>query len=264
MMLVRVLIVCVSLLALAPPVAAQAEADQATLVFTLAGTFSGSGDLWKVGSQPVFLGQAADSFSLGRNLKSGLGVFLAGIYFPKPHFGIAGEAFFIGRGNEDSCRHTFQTGNPDAATLCSGINGSSKSGTAVMVTVGPVLRFNTRKTIKPYIRLNAGLLIGGRSSVELIGRAQPAGDFIVVYDDPDPRNISGALAGAVGFTANLGGGYQLRWEFRDNYIGFDRVTGPTSGVGLNPTPDHELMYQHVWSFVLGVDIVLERRRGRRY
>ena len=261
MMSNRVLIACASFLALAPPVAAQREADQATLVFTLAGTFSGSGNLWEVGSQPVFLGQAADSFSFGRKLRSGLGLFLAGIYFPKPHFGIAGEAFFIGRGNEDSCQHTFQTGSPDAATLCSGINGTSRSGTAVMVSVGPVFRFNTRKTIKPYIRLNAGLLIGGRSSVELTGRGG-SGDVILVYDDPDPRNISGALAGAVGFTANLGGGYQLRWEVRDNYVGFDRVTGATVRDGF--APETSLDYQHVWSFVMGVDIILERRRGRRY
>jgi hypothetical protein len=262
MMPVRVLIACACLLVLAPPVAAQREADQATLVFSFAGTFSGAGDLWEVGNQPVFLGQAADTLALGRKLNSGLGLFVAGIYFPKPHFGIAGEAFFLGRGTEDSCRHTFLTGNADAATLCSSINGNSNSGTAVMVTVGPVLRFNTRKTIKPYIRLGGGLLLGGRSTVELTSRVGSAGDFFVVYDDPDPRNISGAIVGAVGFTANLGGGYQIRWEFRDNYIGFDRVNGATVRDGR--APETSLDYQHVWSFVLGIDIILERRRGRRY
>lgn len=259
----RVLIACASFLALAPPVAAQREADRATLVFTVAGTFSGSSDLWSVQDQPVFLGDSVpDRFALGRKRSSGLGLFIAGIYFPKPNVGISGEAFFIGGGLEDSCRITFQAPNSvGSAALCNDINGSSKSATTVMFSAGPVLRFNTRKTIKPYIRLNAGIIVGGRSPVELTGRTG-SGDFVVVYDDPDPRNISGALAGAVGFTANLGGGYQIRWEFRDNYVGFDRVSGATVRDGL--APETSLDYQHVWSFVLGVDIILERRRGRRY
>jgi len=261
MMPARVLVICASLLAFAQPLAAQREADQATLVFTLAGAFSGSADLWAVQNQPVFRQQVADTFALGRKRSSGLGVLLAGIYFFKPNFGLAGEAFFLGGGFEDSCRHTFQTGSAEAVTLCNGINGSSKSGNSVMMSAGPVLRFNTRKTIKPYVRANVGLQIGGRSSVELSSRVT-TDFFSVVYDDPDERNISLALAAAVGMTASLGPGYQLRWELRDNYVGFDRITGPTFRDGLSPA--RELAYKHVWSFVLGVDIVLERRRGRRY
>ncbi len=260
---VRVLIVCASLLVLAPPVAAQREADQATLVFALAGAFSGSADVWSVQDQPVFLGDALpDRFDLGRRRTSGLGFFVAGVYFPRPSLGISGEAFFIGGGLEDSCRLTFQAPESmGSATLCNDIDGSSSSATTVMVSAGPVLRFNTRKTIKPYIRLNAGIIIGGRSTIEMSGMVSPT-FFTVMYDDPDRRDISGALAGAIGMTANLGSGYQLRWEFRDNYIGFDRITGPTRRDGV--APDRELKYRHVWSFVLGVDIVLERRRGRRY
>ncbi len=248
------------MLAFAPALAAQ-QADQATLVFTLAGAYSGTADLWAVQGQPVFRGQVADTFALGRKRSSGLGVFLAGIYFFKPNFGIAGEAFFLGGGFEDSCRHTYQSGSAEAVTLCTGINGSSKSATSVMMSAGPVVRFNARSRIKPYIRANAGILIGGRSSVEVAGRVTT--DFFnIIYDDPDSRNLSIALAGAVGMTANLGPGYQLRWELRDNYIGYDAITGPTTRDGLSP--DRELKYKHVWSFVLGMDIVLERRRGRRY
>jgi len=260
MMPARVLVVCASVLAFTPALAAQ-TADQATLVFTLAGTYSGAADLWAVEGQPVFRSQVADTFTFGRKRSSGLGVFMAGIYFFKPNFGIAGEAFFLGGGFEDSCRHTFASGSAEAVTLCNGINGSSKSSTSVMLSAGPVIRFNSRRVIKPYIRANAGVLIGGRSSVELAGRVT-SNFFNVVYEDPNSRNLSIALAGAVGMTANMGPGYQLRWELRDNYIGYDAITGPTTRDGLSP--DRELKYKHVWSFVLGVDIVLERRRGRRY
>jgi hypothetical protein len=263
MMSVRVLVICASLLALAPPIAAQQEADQATLVFTFAGAFSGSADLWSVQDQPVFLGGTLpDGFALGRKRSSGLGVLVAGIYFPRPSLGISGEAFFIGGGLEDSCRITFQDpSSVGSATLCNDIDGNSNSATTVMLSAGPVLRFNTRKTIKPYIRLNAGIIIGGRSTLEMSGMVSPT-LFTIVYDDPDRRSISGALAAAIGMTANLGSGYQLRWEFRDNYVGLDQITGPTRRDGV--APDHELKYRHLWSFVLGVDIILERRRGRRY
>ncbi len=259
-MSLRALVLVASFLATAPALAAQREADQANLVFTIAGAVSGGANLWSISRQPVFLSSVADTFSLARRRKSGFGVFLAGIYYPGQHVGLAGEAFFLGGGQEDSCTHRFRSGDTTAAAVCTVINGSSRSNTAVILSAGPVFRINARKTITPYVRFNAGLQIGGRSAVEVAGRS---GDrFIVVYDDAETRNVSASLAAAAGFTASLGKGYQLRWEVRDNYIGIDRITQATARDGQSPT--RELKYHHVWSFVIGVDIVLERRRGRRY
>jgi hypothetical protein len=57
-------------------------------------------------------------------------------------------------------------------------------------------------------------------------------------------------------------GYHVRAEVRDNIVGIDRVTGSTTAARL--IPPHETKFKHLFSILLGVDIILERQRGRRY
>jgi hypothetical protein len=40
------------------------------------------------------------------------------------------------------------------------------------------------------------------------------------------------------------------------------VTGPSSGRGQ--VPPHETAYKHIFSLTVGLDVILERQRGRRY
>ncbi|HET6836578.1 MAG TPA: hypothetical protein VFH24_00980, partial [Gemmatimonadales bacterium] len=65
-----------------------------------------------------------------------------------------------------------------------------------------------------------------------------------------------------GITAVIARGYQLRWEVRDNIVGVQQVTeaSPVARV----VPPHELTFKHLFSMTIGFDVVLERRRGRRY
>jgi hypothetical protein len=65
-----------------------------------------------------------------------------------------------------------------------------------------------------------------------------------------------------GVTAAIGPGYQLRWEVRDNITGVQRVTAATPEARV--IPPHEVTYKHLFSMSIGFDVVLERRRGRRY
>ena len=69
---------------------------------------------------------------------------------------------------------------------------------------------------------------------------------------------------AAGFTQPLGkdGGYQVRLEMRDVISSFERVTGQADPTTLiAPT---EIKYYHHLALTLGLDVVLERQRGRRY
>jgi len=65
-----------------------------------------------------------------------------------------------------------------------------------------------------------------------------------------------------GATIAAGRGYQIRWEIRDNIVGIQRVTGPTVTQGT--VPPHETSYRHIFSLNVGLDVILEKRRGRRY
>jgi hypothetical protein len=252
-------------------VSAQATGDQARLIFTVSAGAAGGKALWSVPRQAVqFPGATgADTLALGRDIRSTLVVGFGGSYFPGEHLGFGAEGFLIGLGYEDSCRQLFTSGSPSVASACQSIQGATKSATAVILSVGPVLRFNSRKLFSPYVRANLGLVFSNQSSLRTIGRYSGSGgerlDLIIYSDEHDSR-VGPSLALGAGFTAALSPGYQLRWEMRDNIVGVQRISGPSPRTGDVATPitPHELEFKHLISITIGFDVVLERRRGRRY
>jgi hypothetical protein len=238
--------------------------DQARLVFTVSAGVVVGGDLWSVNNQPVQFTAVPDTFAIGRQVRTTLALGFGGSYFPGEHLGWSVEGFLTGLGFEDSCRLAFSSGSGEAATACQSIQGATKSATAVTLSGGPIYRFNSQSLFSPYARANLGLVISNQSSIRTIGRfptAEGTAERIIFADDHDSR-IAPSLALGVGFTAAVSPGYQLRWEIRDNITGIQEVTGSTPQSDL--VPPHKLTYKHLFSLTIGFDVVLERRRGRRY
>jgi hypothetical protein len=261
-------VACVGLIVvtIAPitPLRAQRTKDQARLVFTIAAGYVGGADLWAVARQPFGNFNSADTLALTRQIRSIIGVSFGGAYFPGEHLGFAGEAFLLGVGTEDSCQEAVSSGDPRTAAVCNSLLGRQKAATAVALTAGTILRFNSRRLLSPYARLNVGLLFTNESSIRTNGQFIDANGpvDVIIYSDDHNSRVSGAFALAGGITAAVAGGYQLRWELRDNIVGVQRVTAATARTGL--VPSHDLVYKHLPSFTFGLEIVLERRRGRRY
>jgi hypothetical protein len=265
---------CVGLLVVtAAPVSslfAQGTGDQARLIFTVSAGAVGGKSLWLVRNQPVQLPGATgtDTLALGRDIRPTLVIGFGGSYFPGDHFGFGAEGFLIGLGYEDSCRQVFSSGSASVTAACQSLQGATKSATAVILSVVPVLLPKSRKLISPYLRANAGFVFSNQSSLRTIGR-YPGGsgrlDLIIYSDDHDSR-VEPAFTLGGGFTAALSPGYQLRWEVRDNIVGVQRISGPSPNAGtvVAPTTPHELDFKHLISITIGFDVVLERRRGRRY
>jgi hypothetical protein len=174
------------------------------------------------------------------------------------------EGFLLGLGFEDSCRQVFSSGSADIAAACQSIQGATKSASAVSLSAGPVLRFNSRSLISPYVRANLGVVFSNQSSIRTVGTFPTIGGFsdLVIYDDDHESRVEPMLALGAGFTAAIARGYQLRWEVRDNIAGVQRVTSATPEARV--VPPHERTYKHLFSMTIGFDVVLERRRGRRY
>jgi hypothetical protein len=86
--------------------------------------------------------------------------------------------------------------------------------------------------------------------------------LVTIYDDDVRTRIRPALGLGVGATVVLGRGYHLRAEVRDNIVGVVRVAGPASALGA--IPPHETTYKHLFGILIGLDVILERQRGRRY
>ena len=85
---------------------------------------------------------------------------------------------------------------------------------------------------------------------------------LLIYNDKKHTRVLPAAALGIGATVAFSNAYHLRWEVRDNIVGIEAITGATAGAGL--VPPHESRYKHLWSILVGFDVILERERGRRY
>jgi hypothetical protein len=246
------------------PLGAQRTGDQARLIFSLSGGVIGAKRLWNISPQPIQPSGNADTFAVARRIRSNLVIGFSGTYYPGAHLGLMVEGFLVGLGFEDSCNQLFSSGSSAVASACRSIQGGEKAATSVILSAGPVFRINSQSPVSPYARLGAGLIFSNQSSISMSGTFEsdlgPVN--LPVYVDDHESRVEPAAALGVGFTAAVAKGYQLRWELRDNVVGVQRVTAPAAESGV--IPPHELDYKHLFSMTIGVDVVLERRRGRRY
>jgi len=254
------------------PLLAQRTADQARLSIGIAfGATSGT-DLWRVPNQPIFGGPSTvDTVDIGRRIRPSLGVIFHGTYFPGEHLGITGEVMLIGLGFEDNCEVKVFSGSVDNTEVCNSINGTNTPASAAALRIGTEYRIRSHQTVSPYVRGHVGLVLTQHSPLKMDGTFSTTDTatgltrvvLFRLYDDPKELRVRPVFGLGVGFTALMGRGYQLRVEGRDNITGTERVTGPTFGAPFL-VPPHKSVFKHVFSVTFGFDVVLERRRGRRY
>ena len=266
----RLLLLLASVLASTGSLSAQATADQARLVLSVnAGYIPGTSG-WRVVGQPLYDDQFTDpihidTLSINRRIRPSLTFGAQAIYFAGDHLGFLGEAQLIGLGFRDSCSRSHATLSSRNTAVCSSINNAETSASAVLVGAGAIYRINSRSTVSPFARVGLGGVISTQSSIETIGRfPNPEGEPVQVelYPDEASTRLTAAATLALGFTAVIGRGYQVRWEVTDRIVGVRSVTGPTVQDGAPPPTS--LRYRHLFGMQIGFDVVLERRRGRRY
>jgi hypothetical protein len=252
------------------PLAAQ-RGEQPNIVLTIfAGAGTGHG-LWTIAKQPLqVLGTSEyDTLRLSQGVTSSIIVGLAATYFPSPHFGLHGEISYVGLPVDGSCTGVFY--NPDFDNknqqTCDDIQRSGSDGGSIALFVGATLRAAPRGSFSPYARLNVGIINETRSTIEMSGTFIATSSVGVreVLTDPKPRHAASMFGAAVGFTRPISPGYQFRWEMSDLVVSMSRATGIgilTAGAGAIP-PTASKFYHH-FSLKLGLDVVLEKKRGRRY
>ncbi len=251
----------------ATPALAQRTGDRSRLVFTVSGAYIQGRGLWTVPNQPVqevIVGggtPVTDNFRLNRSVKGTLGAAFSGMYFPGENLGVTADFILLGLGYDDSCQLLGPAQSTRNAQVCEDIDEQEKSAAAVTVSIGGVARFLSREFVSPFVRANAGLLFSNQSSVLTQGVTN-SGVLLTVFDDEKRTRVSPSLALGVGATMQIGRSYHIRWEVRDNIVGIEAVTGPTDQPRFEPP--HERAYKHLFSVLVGIDVVLERSRGRRY
>ena len=264
------------------PVAATAQTSyEPKLVFTIhGGAVTGHG-LWRVAKQPICLLQQTniqcssnyDTLALARTVGSSITGGLSATLFPSPNLGFQLDVTYLGLGLEDGCAGLFYHPDPppppDSVDMqrnkqvCDNIQASTVAASALGVHAGVVLRAAPGGTVSPYVRGGVGLTFLSRSTIAMQGEFsfnnQLFSRAVIADDQPDATAIS-YLVG-VGITSPIGPGYQLRVEVADIVASQARATGPADIFGQAPSV--QKMYHHI-AVTLGLDIVLEKKRGRRY
>lgn len=255
----------VLLLLLAPlALAAQATRDQTRLVIGIAGGYIGGKELWNVPAQPISaIGQQTEIFDLGRRLRSNVTMSATGTYFPGAHLGYTGEVSYLGLGTVDRCRITVSTGDFVNEQACRALDGNQRSASAVAAMGGITLRALSRSVIQPYARLLAGIAIVPRGTVEMTSNFGVEEDAVLpIYLEENRRDIKPAAGLVLGLATANSNGYQFRIEARGTWVRLPVVTGASARENL--VPPTEVRSTFLPSIVVGMDIVLEKRRGRRY
>jgi len=262
------------------PAAAQ-SADTPNLVLTMFGGYRMGHQLWTVRNQPfVVIDYVAgmldsvsaqhDTLDLTRQVTPSFILGLTAVYFWGRHLGFQGEMVFLGMSLDSRCairRYNAADTADINPTLCATLNGASVPMSAVAFHAGVTLRATPSKSATPYLGLSGGFITRARGTVEMTGafvdNAGALNSFTVVADDKATRSdLSGQLA--LGMMLPLGPGYQVRFEGRDVYTRLDYVSGLADPTQVPLHPPHAARYGHHLAFVIGLDIVLERKRGRRY
>lgn len=264
----RPLFLAVLLVVVAGAVQAQQRSDQARLSFGIGLGYNGGTDLWQVNGQELFDDFNRDTADISRDVRPTIGLAFVGTYFPNDRVGVAVEAHLIGLGFEDGCTLRSASGSFRNQAICTDLNGKNSSGTSVAGTVGILYRPFPWTDLQPYVRANAGIIASQQSAVRMRATiptdTSASADLVdyYVFQDDHPASVSPTGAVALGMTAFVSRAYQVRFEVKDNLVSLEHVTSRVAFTPAEPTSERKL--HHVFSMTIGLEVVLERKRGRRY
>lgn len=278
-------IVCVStalacLAAPAPALTAQTPSAP-HLYLSMFGGYRPGRQLWTLDNQPflVFVRTSAglqtnpgqeDTLDLEQQTGSSFVIGAGGTYFPSPRLGLDAQIAFLGLGLESRCAIVqYMPADPADVDpeLCASLNGAKTSLSAVSFSLGVVARLWPDKPTYPYVRASAGLVARTRSTVEMTGFYTDQAGILTpftVLGDSKPNKTAPHFTVGVGAAFSLGPSYQLRFEGQHLTTRLDRVTGTADPSAGTPYPPHTGRMYRSFLFTVAVDVVLEKRRGRRY
>ena len=253
----------IALMVAAPAASAQASNDESRLVVGILGGWIGGSELWST-TQPVFaIGNRTDQFLLVRDMRANITMLGQMTYFPSPGFGWTGEISYIGLGTRDGCRLQVDNGDEFNQAACAAIDTRDRAASAVTASAGIVLRASSRGDLQPYLRANVGVALVPRSTTTMTAFFGEDDEFaLVIYEEDDSRAAKPLGALSFGLATSPRAGYQLRLEARATAVQLQVVTGPAPSGSL--TPERGSKWTILPSVAVGLDIVLEKRRGRRY
>ena len=250
------------LLGAVPAIGQTHDEAQATVGFAI-GYIHGT-SLWSVNRQPIInLDLSQDLLNIQRTLTSNLTLSAQATYFRNSHFGYTGEFTYIGLGTEDACDLAGTAGGDPGGPACAALKGDTRPASAVSVMGGVMLRPISRTAYQPYLKGLLGVALVPHSTLLLAANwGTQLENRMEIYTGTSSHMIRPAATIGAGIATAPSAGYQLTAEVRETWAVMPVVTGPTQYQLLEPPSANRI--KAFPSFLVGFNIVLERRRGRRY
>ena len=260
-------VACAAALLLAPVGALRAQTnDEARLTLGIAAGYVASAMLWDIPNQPIASTfEAPDIFHLHRETHSDISISGNATYYRGPHVGFTGEFTYIGLGTSDACNLVQDNGDAELVAACNALKGAQGSAATTIVQGGVIVRPLARSFFQPYFKGAVGLAFTPSSSIQMRSTYGSVGDtalILTIYKDDNGKELRPTWTVAFGVSTAPSSGYQLHLEVRESWLPLGVVTGPTTGQGF--VPPSKSVIKGFPSILVGFDIVLERRRGRRY
>jgi hypothetical protein len=245
------------------PLTGQRTNDESRLVVGMNVGYIGGGFLWSA-TQPIPANNAqTDQFALSRSLRGNITVNGHLTYFPTPTLGISGELVYLGLGTTTRCRLLTNTGDVFNRLACDALLGKNGSASAIALLGGGVWRPVPRGDVQLYLKAQAGLALVPRSTTGLSSFFGIDDEFALpIYTEDGSKTAAPIGTLGFGLATAPNHGYQFSVEFRATAVQLQVVDGPAERGALNPQIGSK--WQVLPSVTLGFDIVLEKRRGRRY
>jgi opacity protein-like surface antigen len=246
-------------------IAAQTN-DEARLTIGISAGWIAAAQLWDVPRQIVKLNGDSDSFHLQRELRSDITISGHGTFFPGPHLGFTGEFTYLGLGTTDACSIVQDSNDPDLTAVCNAINGEQRPASVTTVQGGIVLRPFSRSFIQLYGKILGGLAFTPSSTISMTSIYGQIGDTLLsvkIYNDDHTREIRPTWTLGAGLATAPSSGYQLRIEVRETWLPETIVTAGDPR-GQSFVPPYKTVIKGFPSVMVGFDVVMEKRRGRRY
>lgn len=237
--------------------------DESRMVVGLTGGYIGGTDLWAV-VQPVPTNTAQpDQFKLSRGLRGNITVGGHLTYFPRPSWGVTGEVVYLGLGTRDNCALVTPTNDDFNRLACASLDNKERAASAVAIMGGGVWRPVPRGDIQLYLKAQGGLALVPRSTTTMTAFFGFDGEFALpIYAEDGSKDVAPIGVGAIGFATAPNHGYQFSVEFRATAVKIQTVDGPAPVSVLVPPISSK--WTILPTITAGFEIVLEKRRGRRY
>jgi hypothetical protein len=270
---------CLALLGLttfAAGTTAQVAREPQLILSIGGGIAAGRGELWGVPRQPLGVAGSSsqDTVGVARRLRPGLTATLAATYHRSGRLGYTAEAGYFGVATEMRCTPPANGYVADTEQkneqACANAQGSHMPTSLVGFQGGLAYKLRDTGRILPYVRASAGIgfLANPFVRTEAIITAPstcPTSSgqcWWRLLDDDKDYSLTWVSTIAAGTSIIVAPGYRFRFEARDLITSLPTASG--SGDPVSRVAPVGSTVKHVLVFTAGMDVVLERRRGRRY